>query len=196
MTPLSRHLCLALTAAVLLTGAARAEAPAVPQAPEPEQAPRDYVNLRVGVATTTRLPVLCLELAPLEFLSLEACGAGSEYRSASSTASVSHYLVWLKLDSWKKKVGWLQPRLGAGIAEVQVGPDKGGFQFSGVGPDGVETAGPELGASLRLLVPVVAGLEGVGELRGTMAYFHHAPKLVHPRSRLEPGAALTVGVGF
>ena len=35
---------------------------------------------------------------------------------ASDTASVSHYRVWLKLDSWKQKVGWLQPRIGSDIA--------------------------------------------------------------------------------
>ncbi|HEX8704444.1 MAG TPA: hypothetical protein VF815_36770 [Myxococcaceae bacterium] len=196
MKLLSSPLRPALAATVLLAGAAGAEAPAVPQDTAPEAAPRNYVNLRVGVASTTRQPVVCLELAPLELLSLEACGAGSEYRPASATASVSHYLVFLKLDSWKKQVGWLQGRLGAGIAEVQVGPDKGGFQFTGVGPDGVETAGPELAGSLRLLVPVVGGLEAVGEFRGTLAYFYHAPKLLHPRSKWEPGIALTVGVGF
>lgn len=128
--------------------------------------------------------------------SLEACGAGSEYRPASATASVSHYLVWLKVHSWKQEVGWLQTRVAAGFAEVQVGADKGGFQFTGVGPDGVETSGPELAASLRLLVPVVGGFEAVGEARATFAYFHHAPKLVHPRQRLEPGVTFSVGVGF
>jgi len=196
MTPRFSPLRPALTAAMLLAGAAWAEAPAAPQPPEPETAPRNYVNLRVGVATTSRQPVLCLEVAPLEFLSLSASGAGSEYRPASATASVSHYLVWLKLDSWKQKVGWLQPRVGLGFAEVQVGPDQGGFQFSGVGPEGVETAGPELSASMRLLVPTLGGFELVGELSGTLAYFHHAPRLLHPRSRLEPGIGLTVGAGF
>jgi hypothetical protein len=179
-----------------VSGVARAEQlPASPNTSAPE-APRNYVNLRVGVATTTRQPVLCLDVAPLKRLSLEACGAGSEYRPASSTASVSHYRVWLNLDAWQQKVGWLQPRVGAGFAEVQVGPDQGGFQFSGVGPDGVETAGPELAASLRLLVPIVAGFEAVGELSGTLAYFHYAPQLVHPRKKLEPGIGLTVGIGF
>jgi hypothetical protein len=196
MTPLSRHPRPALTATLLMAGAAWAEAPVATQATEPETAPRNYVNLRVGVATTSRLPVLGLEVAPLEFLSLEASGAGSEYRPASATASVSHYRVLLKLDSWKQKVGWLQPRVGFGFAEEQVGPDQGGFQFSGVGPDGVETAGPELSASLRWLVPIAGGFEAVGEVSATLAYFHYAPQLVHPQSKLEPGLGLTAGIGF
>lgn len=196
MPPLSRHLRTALTALLLMGGAARAQAPAVPQDTAPEAAPRNYVNLRAGVANLSRLPTLCLELSPVELLSLEACGPGSEFRSATPAPSLSHYRVWLKLASWKKQVGWLQPRVGLGFAEVQVGKDSGGFEFSGVGPMGVETAGPELAASLRLLVPTLGGFELVGELSGNLAYFHYGPKLLAPRSKLEPSIGLTLGVGF
>jgi hypothetical protein len=196
MTPRTRHLRSSLTALLLVGGAVQAEEPAAPQPTAQEPAPRNYVNLRAGVASLSRLPTMCLEVAPLEWLSLEACGPGSEYRAASKNPSLSHYRGWLRVDSWRLQVGWLQSRLGVGFAEVQVDKDSGGFQFSGVGPDGVETAGPEVGGSLRLLVPAFSGFELVGELNASLAYFHYGPELVRPRPVLEPSIGLTLGFGF
>ncbi len=60
----------------------------------------------------------------------------------------------------------------------------------------METASPELAASLRLLLPVVAGFELVGRLSNNLAYFHYGPQLIAPWSRLEPSIGLTLGLGF
>jgi hypothetical protein len=77
-----------------------------------------------------------------------------------------------------------------------VGEDASGFHFNGTGPTGVETAGPEVGASLRALLPVYSGVELVGELGLNMAYFRHAPELLRPQAEWQPGASLSVGLGF
>jgi hypothetical protein len=139
---------------------------------------------------------LCLELSPLEVLSVEGCGTGSGFLHQDPDPEIAHFRSWLRLTSWETGLGWLQPRLGAGFAELQVGEDSSGFHFSGVGPTGVETSGPEVSASLRLLLPVTASVELVGELGLNLAYFHFAPRLVRPQSPLQPGAHLSVGVGF
>ena len=100
------------------------------------------------------------------------------------------------LTSWRTRFGWFQPRLSAGFAELQVGEDSSGFDFGGSGPTGVETAGPEAGASIRALLPISSGFEFVGELGFSAAYFSAAPQLIKPQARFQPSASLTFGVGF
>jgi hypothetical protein len=158
--------------------------------------PRNYGNLRVGVSTWSRHPTLCLELSPHEMLSFDACGTGSGFLHHDSEPELVHFRTWVKLATWKTDLGWLQPRLGAGFAELQVGDDSGGFFFSGVGPARNETAGPELGASLRLLFPAFIGMELVGEVGVNATYFYYAPQLIQPQSSLQPGASFSVGFGF
>lgn len=187
---------LTLVVTVLGAGLARAEAPAVTTEDARDAPPRNYGNLRIGASTSSRRPTLCLELAPLELLSVEACGNGSGFLHHDDAPEIAHFRALFKLTSWKTPLGWLQPRLGAGFAELQVGPDGGGFYFQGTGPMGLDTAGPELGASLRALVPVSLGLELVGELGVSAAYFRYAPQLVRPQDALQPHASLTFGIGF
>jgi hypothetical protein len=158
--------------------------------------PRNYGNLRIGASSSSRHPALCLELSPLEMLSIDACGTGSGFLHHDPAPEIAHFRAWVKLASWKTPLGWLQPRVGAGFAELQVGEDTSGFHFSGVGPTGVETAGPEVGASLRLLFPVVTGVELVGEVGLGAMYFHYAPRLLQPQSALQPAGSVSVGVGF
>lgn len=161
-----------------------------------ETAPRNYGNFRVGASLSARRPTLCLELSPLEMLSVEGCGTGSGFLHHDPEPEIAHFRAHLRLTSWKTDAGWFQPRLSAGFAELQVGEDVGGFHFNGTGPTGVETAGPEVGASLRALLPVYSGFELVGELGLNLAYFRHAPRLLRPQSTWQPGASLSFGVGF
>lgn len=161
-----------------------------------QSVPRNYGNLRIGASTSGRRATLCLELSPHELLSVEACGTGSGFLHQEPEPEVAHFRTHFRLTSWKTPLGWLQPRLSAGFAELQVGEDGSGFHFTGTGPGGVETAGPEVGASLRALLPVAAGFELVGELGVSAAYFHHAPALLRPQEALQPSASLTFGVGF
>jgi hypothetical protein len=190
--------CVRLSFAVVLLGArlARAEEAAATIESARDVAPRNYGNLRIGASTSSQRPTLCLELSPLERLSVEACGNGSGFLHHEAVPELAHFRAHFTLTSWKTPLGWLQPRLSAGFAELQVGADGSGFHFEGTGPTGVETAGPEVGASLRALFPVSTGFELVGQLGLGAAYFHHAPRLLRPQTAFQPTASFTLGVGF
>jgi hypothetical protein len=159
-------------------------------------APRNFGNLRIGATSGGARPQLCLELAPLDLLSAEACGTGSGFLHHDPAPEIAHFRVNLKLTTWETPVGFLQPRAALGFAELQVGEDGAGFDFAGTGPSGVETAGPEVGLSLRCLTPVVAGFELVSELSFSTAIFAHAPRLLRPQAVLQPTLSVSIGVGF
>lgn len=159
-------------------------------------APRHYANFRVGAATTSAHAELCLEVSPLELLSVEACGSGATVLHRDPFAEISHFRTKVKLMSWETPVGFLQPRLGLGFAELQVDTDDLGFDFVGTGARGVETAGPEVGLFLRCLTPVIGGFELVAELSFSTAFFAHAPRLVKPHGVVQPTLSLSLGFGF
>ncbi|MFY0572067.1 hypothetical protein ACN28E_50695 [Archangium lansingense] len=190
--------CVRLSFAVALLGGASAQAEEVAATAESARdvAPRNYGNLRIGASTSSSRPTLCLELSPIELLSVEACGNGSGFLHHEEEPELAHFRAHFMLASWKTPLGWLQPRLGAGFAELQLGADGSGFHFDGTGPSGLETAGPEVVASLRALLPVSAGFELVGELGFGAAYLHHAPRLLQPQSAFQPTASFTLGIGF
>lgn len=196
MTLISPRVRLSLAVTLLAGGLAQAGEVAATAGSALDVAPRHYGNLRIGASTSSTRPTLCLELAPLERLSVEACGNGSGFLHHEAEPELAHFRAHFLLASWKTPLFWLQPRLSAGFAELQLGADGSGFHFEDTGPSGVETAGPELGASLRALLPVSAGFELVGELGLGAAYFHHAPRLLRPQAAFQPTAAFSLGVGF
>ncbi len=157
---------------------------------------RTYVNFRVGAATTAARPELCLDLAPLDFLSIEACGTGSGFLHHDPAPETAHFRAHFRPHRWLTPIGQLEPLLGLGFAEIQVGEDAPGFQFRGVGPNGVETAGPEATLGLRLLYPVGGGFELVGNATLGLLYAPHAPELIAPQAPLQPFGSLTFGLGF
>lgn len=173
--------------------------------PEPSRAadetaaPRNYWNLRIGGASTgiQGRVVLCGEGAPTRWLSIEACGNGSEVLGvAESEPALSHYLVKLRLWSLRTGRGWLQPHAGVGFTELQVGPDELGFNFTSAGRQGESTAGPEGSLSLRGLYPLSPRWELIVDMRLSMAYLPHAGELSKPMGRYQSSAGLSVGVGF
>jgi hypothetical protein len=157
---------------------------------------RDFINLRFGASTGSKRMEMCLEVSPLEAWSLEACGTGSEILHHENSPELAHFRGKYSLTNWKTEIGWLQPRVGLGITELQVGRDDPGFQFLGVGPRGVETAGPEASIGIRGLYPLIGGFDLVGELSLSMAWLRYAPQLATPQSQLQPAVSLTVGGGF
>jgi len=196
----------ALLAIVLAVAAGAAVAHADPpdgpeepaSAPERDGPPRNYGNLRIGASTANEngRPELCLELAPLAFLSVEGCGTGSGFLHRDPEAELAHFGVKLRAASIETDFAWLEPNIGVGFAELQVGADDPGFRFDSTGPRGIETAGPEIGASLRALVEIAEGFEGVLEARFALAYLPEAPHLVRPFPELMPSAEITLGAGF
>lgn len=161
------------------------------------QAPRNWSNLRGGVTTTSRgKPEICLEIAPLSFLSLESCGTGSGILHHDPETELAHFRTKIGPSPIQRGKVWVQPQVALGFAELQVGNDEEGFDFSGPGPTGVETAGPEVGASLKVLVPMTRGVELVGDVQANAAWMEHAPELNEPQNKLQSSFIVTMGVGF
>jgi hypothetical protein len=192
---MSRTILASIVVAVSLPSTALADEAAVAV----EKAPvttRNYANLRVGATTAAQRPEICLEVSPLARLGLEACGTGSGFLHQDPAPEIAHFRTKVRLVDLASPIGVIQPQINAGFAELQVGEDGPGFAFAGVGASGNETAGPELGASVRTLFPVYAGFELIGELTLSAAYFAHAPKLSRPQNPIQPTASFTVGFGF
>jgi len=168
-----------------------------PQA-DPEAASRTYVNARVGVASSNEngRPDLCVEGAPLAYLSIEACGTGAQVWHDDPAPEMAHFRVKGRFLNLELPRLFLQGFAGAGFAELSVGSDQPGFRFNGAADGLVSTAGPELTLGARALMPLGAGLDLISDLSIAAAYLRHADELITPRARLQPTIALSIGVGF
>jgi hypothetical protein len=167
---------------------------------ESQAPPRTWVGLRGGFGSAPIdgvgvRPTVCLEVNPLEMLGVEACGTGAGVLFEPGP-EIAHFRSRLRLHSWQTDVGFLQPQLLLGFAELQVGDDTAGFHFFGPGPTGVETAGPEVGAALKWVSSLGAGFELLADASLSVAWFAHAPRLVVPMDPLQPSLLLNIGVGW
>ena len=159
--------------------------------------PRHLANLRLGASTAGgERPEVCMELSPLPFLAVEGCGSGAGFLHQDTSPEMAHFRAKGRLASWKMQGMWLEPQVSAGFAELQLGKDESGFHFSSAGPSGVATAGPEVGASLRVLLPLANGVELVGDAQLNAAWMAHAPELQEPKRAFQPSASVTMGVGW
>jgi hypothetical protein len=167
------------------------------EAPEPEPA-RTYVDLRVGASSGNRngKPEICLEGTPLAFLSLEACGTGAGILHESRDPEMAHFRAKIRPFQWVAGEFTFDVLFGVGIAEYQIDRDAPGFRFTDTGKDRVETAGPELSGHLRVLLPIVFGIEAIADLAVGAAYLRHAPDLVVPASQFQPTISLGIGSSF
>ncbi len=202
---------LALVALPLLLGAAAVRADDDEAATEPQPSeesetvlktsrPRTWVNLRGGFGAQPSdgsgvRPQLCAEVQPLDFLAVEACGTGSGFLYAGG-AELAHFRGKFVVDGVDIAGGHLIPQLSAGFAELQIDDDAPGFDFFGVGPTGVETAGPEAGATLRWVTPLGADFELLADAAFHLAWLPFAPDLTTPMDPLQPSATVMVGIGW
>ena len=162
-------------------------------------APRNFGNFRFGASTSNRNghPDLCLELTPLSFLSVEGCGTGTGVLHNDDQSEVAHFRAKLRLANWRTEGRFVQPHLSAGFAELQQGDDEPGFEFTGTGAAQNETAGPEVGVSLKILAPIgESKYEWVAEVGVSAAWLTHAPDLADPQSVQQTSVALSMGFGF
>lgn len=199
-----------ITALLLLSVSALAQEG--DEEPEPEPAPdtsvvifesapdtpRNFGNFRAGAGSSSENghPYLCLEGSPLALLAIEACGTGSGFLHNDEAPETAHFRSKLRMGSYKWRDGFLQPHFALGFAELQIAEDTSGFDFAGTGPDGVETAGPEVGLGLRMVVPISRTVEIVGDAGVSYAWMPHAPDLIEPHSAHQLSASFTLGVGF
>ncbi len=163
-----------------------------------EKPPRTYGNLRVGATAEGYggRAEICGEVSPIAPLSFEACGDGSQLMHTASAAAMMHVMAKLRLASWRMRAGWLEPRIGLGIAELEQGEDELGFNFRSAGLRGESTTGPEGTVALRALLPAWRQWEAVLELRASLAWLPHAPELARPMSRAQPSVGFSAGIGF
>lgn len=170
-----------------------------------EAPPHTWLALRGGVASGGTAPLqVCAALmpAPVELgelrsaFGVEACGNGSGFLHHESAPEIAHFRGRFRVTSVETGLGYLEPTLSAGFAELQLGPDAPGFSFTGAGPGGMDTAGPEVGAALGWALPLGLGLEAVAELTLNLAYFAHAPQLADPHDPFQPSVAVSAGVGW
>jgi hypothetical protein len=193
-----RFVAASMVACALLVAAPDASAVAARVTASGQPEDRNIVNFRVGATSAAGRMQMCLEGSPHERIGLEACGTGATWLQNDSAPEpqLMHLRANFRLLSMALFGGYLQARVGAGVTELQVGDDAGGLDFTGTGPFGTETAGPEVGASVRMLAPIWGGIELIGQIDATLSYLKYAPKLVSPQSAMFPSVTATVGFGF
>jgi hypothetical protein len=164
--------------------------------------PLTYVELGFGgsAAATDTAPTVCLFSNPWWRLAVSACGTGSELWRSPSGVELSHYLVHYRILRWSTETFHFEPYLGAGLSELQVGPDAPGFAWSGRaqrnGELHVSTTGPATALHLRLAHALPHGFEATMSVSGGLAHFAAAPQLSAPQGTWQSFASLTAGIGF
>jgi hypothetical protein len=184
--------------ALLAPASSFAQDPAPGTDGEVKDPPRTYFNLRMGAATTSSSgrPEICVEGAPTDYISIEACGTGSGILHDDPSPEVAHFRV--PITPFRLALGdsALAFRISPGFAELQVGRDTPGFDFSGTGEANVETAGPELSTSLQWSVPLAYDVEFLMNLDVGLAWFPYAEELSAPMPVWQPFLGLNAGIGF
>ena len=159
---------------------------------------QNHIQLRMGYSTATSngQPTICLEGNIWRRLSLESCGTGFGFIHRESGTDFVHFRSkWSVFQTTTTPSSQLYGQLGAGFAEIQLGEDELGFQFTGTGL-GVETAGPELSASLQWIWQLAAETEMILDTNIGAAFFTHGPSLIVPQSQWFPFWELSIGLGW
>ena len=153
--------------------------------------------MRMGISTATSngQPTICLEGIPLENLAIEACGTGYGFVHRSSGTDFVHFRGKWSLLHRKDAHSHLQGQLGLGFAEIQIGADELGFQFSNAG-GGVETAGPEISASVQWMRVLPSKTELIFDVNIGSAFFYYGPDLVIPQQQVFPFMEMSIGCGW
>jgi hypothetical protein len=190
-------LWLVIPTVLSMSGAARGEGDTM-KSPTPPEGPRTYFHMRVGASSGNRTdrPEVCAEVAPHRRFSVQACGTGSDLWHNDPAPQLSHYRVDWHILAAPLGGGVVEPLLGVGFAELQVGRDDPGFRFGGTGSRNVETAGPEVATSLRWVKPLDTTFNFIADMNIGAAWLPHANELVVPQSRVQAFVAIGAGVGF
>ncbi|MCO4761524.1 MAG: hypothetical protein KC502_08480 [Myxococcales bacterium] len=160
---------------------------------------RTWFNMRAGAATssTNGRPTICVELSPLERVSIESCGTGSGILHSDPGAEIAHFRLNVSAMSWRFGDQLLKLRVGLGMAELQLAPDEPGFDFGDPDvEDAIETAGPEAAVGVQWTRPIGLGFEFVGDLKAGAAWLPGARKLITPMAALQPFSSISLGVGW
>lgn len=142
-----------------------------------------------------RRPTVCLEVVALWSTSIEGCGTGSGILHDEVGRQIAHFRVNIPFRRDALAGGWSAVRAGVGFAELEVGPDRPGFDFGTPDQTG-STAGPDASISLQWLRPLGGGVELVATATVGLAWFSGSDRLVVPQEPFQPYAAFEVGAGW
>ena len=158
---------------------------------------KNHLNMRMGLSTATSNghPTICLEGVPLEKISFETCGTGYGFLHRESGTDFVHFRGKWSLFQRNEAHSLLQGQLGLGFAEIQIGDDELGFQFTNTG-GGVETSGPEISASIQWTRILSANTELVFDINIGSAFFYYGPELIIPQQQVFPFMEMSVGWGW
>jgi hypothetical protein len=158
------------------------------------------LDVRVGVDRVgAKHPVICGEVAPVAWLSVEGCGTGSGVLHHGNEADMAHFRARMRtagIDNGRTEIDFL---VGLGLAEVQTAADEPGFKFGQpTEADPIEAAGPEasVAAKGRLWLDKGGRTYTSADLSMGVAVIPGAPAVLDQQGPLVPFAALTVGLGF
>lgn len=168
-------------------------------APEaaPKAPPAHRLNLRIGLASSDAVgrPTVCAEVVVLRGTSFESCGTGSGIWHNEAGRQMMHVRLNIPVRRDALAGGWSSVRIGAGFAELEVGPDRPGFDF-GEADQPNSNAGPDASASMQWLKPLGGGVELVATGTVGVAWFQGAPELRVPQAEAQPYAAFEIGAGW
>ncbi len=144
-------------------------------------------------------PVLCAEISPLPWLSVEGCGTGNGFLFQADAADMAHFRARASPFKWTAGRTELSLLGGLGFAEIQSTADEPGFRFGKPQePNPVEAAGPEASAAVhgRAYLDANGKLFTSADITAGAAYIPGAPDVIGHGGPTVPFAALTVGLGF
>jgi hypothetical protein len=144
-------------------------------------------------------PVVCAELIPLAWLSVEGCGTGSGFLHHGAGVDFAHFRARASPIAWTRGRSELRLLGGLGFAEIQRSADRPGFRFGKPSEaDPVEAAGPEASAALhgRAWIDQGGRVFASADLNAGAAWIEGAPAVLGSGGVVVPFTALTVGLGF
>lgn len=203
-SPLAMPLRLGLVAAIITaTASASDRPPLLDERTETHGEPNlpRFVTFRVAPAPldSSRKQQLCLDVPLFLGISIEGCGSGAGFLKAPTEPDIAHFRAKVPLGRAHVAGLTVVPGVVIGFAELQVGEDQAGFDFVGTGRGRTETAGPEVGASLRFLEKGTSSATGpvlVSELQLSLAWLPYAPDLLIPHGQWIGSLEWTVGLGW
>ena len=148
-----------------------------------------------STATTNGQPTICIENTPTKSISFEACGTGYGFVHHVPGTDFVHFRGKWNVVQRGYQSSLFRGQLGFGFAEIQLGDDELGFQFTG-SDNGIETAGPEVSASFQWMYALSTHTELIFDMNVGTAYFHHAPTLIIPQNQVFPFFELSLGLGW
>lgn len=156
-------------------------------------------DLRGGLGSGPTGPngQVCVEVAPVKHVAVEACGTGGGFLYPEVGEEIMHLRAEANIELWRRGRGELVLQPGLGMAEIQRGTDSPGFRF---GPateaNQGDAAGLEASLSTKGRWWVGDWAYLVGELSFGTAWVEAAPIVLDQDSPIVPFAIGTFGVGF